>query len=184
MTIAVTKKKQIKLRVREAKTDDLHKIFFGWKSSTAEALGMDLEAVTAALETRYREIFKEKFDQVDGTYKIWVAELDEELVAWQYLMPFENNPVARNFSAEISTYVNPEHQGKGIGTALVKYALKHAEHTLLQYVCGFVTKDNSAMLSVADKLGFRTIGKFPAPIKSPEADESFFLVYLVPPITD
>lgn len=179
MTSEMTKKK-IRLQVREADEGDLQHIFFSWNSNYSDDSALENKQIITALEGRYREIFKSKFDQVDGTYKIWVAQMDGELVAWQYLMPFENNPVARNFSAEIGIYVNPDYQNEGIGTALVRYAQEHAKRTLLQYICGICDKNNDALLKIATKLGFKVTGEFPPPIKSPETNGSYFLTYLVP----
>jgi phosphinothricin acetyltransferase len=166
--------------IRDATLDDLDQIYFFWHGAVEQAIAMQLDPVKQAQEERYKEAFRQKFEEVDETYRIWVADLDGKIIGWQYLMPFENNPVFRHLTAEVSTYVAPDYRRSGVGTALLEHATMHAWGTSLQFVVGYISADNDAIRRVASRLGFRKAGEFPPPLKDPKGGKSYIYYYMVP----
>lgn len=167
--------------IREAHIEDLDRIYFHWLGGVGHALAMELDPLLDAREERYKESFRNKFREVGCIFKIWVA-VDEqgEVIGWEYLMPFENNPAVRHLTAEFSIYLSPAHRGQGIGTALLRMAIGHARHTPLQFIVGYVSAENSAMQAVCEKLGFVKAGEYPPPLKEPYYGRSYMYLYAVP----
>lgn len=167
--------------IREAHPDDLDHIFFHWLGGVRHALAMELDPLLDAMEERYMESFRNKFGEVGCIFKIWVAvDGRGDVIGWEYLMPFENNPAVRHLTAEFSIYLSPTHRGQGIGTALLRTAIEHARHTPLQFIIGYVSADNAAMQAVCEKLGFSKAGEYPPPLKEPHYGASYMYLYTVP----
>jgi L-amino acid N-acyltransferase YncA len=104
----------------------------------------------------YRESFAEKIASQTTEFKIWVAEsVQSSILGWQSLLPTQNNPAIRPFVAESSTYVAVDNEYKGVGTAIMRHALKQAERSRLQRVVGFVLASNLPML----RLFIRLVGR-------------------------
>ena len=169
-----------KFTIREASVDDLKDIYFYWKEGVEQALAMELDPVQKAIEDHYKEEFRQKFDEVDGVFRIWVAEQDEKVIGWQYLMPYDNNPALRNYTAEISTYVAPDYRECGVGTALLQHGADHAKQTPLQYIVGHISEENEAIPGIAERVGFKKCGEFPPPLKDPKHSASHIYIYVVP----
>lgn len=171
---------ELSISIREAKVEDLENINFYWRSEIEMALAIDLDPVMEIQEQRYKKAFEPKFNEVTDIFKIWVAELDGKIVGWQYLLPFENNPALHEVTAEVSTYVDPEHKVMGVGKELLKNMERHVLGTPLQYVVGYVSEGNEAMNSFAMELGFEKVGTFPPPKKKPFWHPGVMYVYVVP----
>lgn len=171
---------ELSISIREANVKDLENINFYWRSEIEMALAIDLDPVAEVQEERFKRAFRDKFNEVSDIFKIWVAELDGKIIGWQYLLPFDNNPALHEVTAEVSTYVDPEHKAMGVGTSLLRNMEAHVLKTPLQYVVGYVSKGNDAMQEFAEKLGFQVVGNFPPPKKKPFWHPSVMYVYVVP----
>jgi L-amino acid N-acyltransferase YncA len=162
--------------IRQAEPRDAEQITKIWSDNSASALGF------IAKEPRdYRAYFAERIRTQTAEFKIWVAESpDDYLLGWQSLLPTRNNPAILNFMAESSTYVRVDNKYKGVGTAVMRHALKQAEGTKLQWASGFALASNLPMLKVAYSLGWKEVGRVPTALKPPISDDLLFLVYQVP----
>src|SRR5512139_155290 len=62
-------------------------------------------------------------DHEPNHYPIFVAELDGCVIGWCSLSVYRPGRAALRFTAEISYYVDADHQGQGVGQALICHAL-------------------------------------------------------------
>jgi L-amino acid N-acyltransferase YncA len=168
------------ITIRDATIEDLPHIYFAWQKGVQEALTIHLDPVLQEQESRYRARFRSHFDEIDNTFRIWVAEHEGRIIGWQYLLPFHNNPVIRHLSGEVGTYVSPDHRRLGVGTALLKHAIEHSRNTALQYIVGYIAEENDAVTSVASRVGFKKFGEFPAPLKAPKHSALYIYIHIVP----
>ncbi len=97
-----------------------------------------------------------------GGYPHMVAEHDGELAGYAYASAFRPRPAYR-FSVEDSAYVAPEHQGKGIGTALLRALIAACEERGYRQMIA-VIGDRASLGSIRlhEQLGFSHAGRLPS----------------------
>jgi len=91
---------------------------------------------------------------------VWVAERDEAVVAWLSFQSFYGRP-AYHATAEVSVYVAPRHQGRGIARGLLTEAVRRAPALGLRTLLGFVFAHNASSLGLFEHLGFARWGELP-----------------------
>ncbi len=91
---------------------------------------------------------------------LWVAVQDEIIVGWLSFQSFYGRP-AYHATAELSIYVAPEWQRKGIGHALLAKAAEHAPRLGLRTLLGFIFAHNDGSLRLFEKFGFARWGVLP-----------------------
>jgi len=64
-------------------------------------------------------------------------------------------------TVELSVYVRPGHQGKGIGRALMKALIAEARHIGKHVMVAGIEAQNSASIHLHETLGFVTTGQMP-----------------------
>ena len=164
--------------IRKATSDDVVEITRIWKDGATLSLG------TSIKEQDYEKFFESKVNAQNNTFQVWVAvNVEGEILGWQGLLPIRNNPAILFLFAESSTYISPQNKAKGLGKALVEYALDHAKKTDLQYISAFVAESNTYSLRIADALGWHRIGLVPASPKSDSSVNLIFIVYCVPALS-
>ena len=103
--------------IRDARLSDLPAIVEIYNSSIA---GHMATADTSAISVASREPwFKEHRPDFRP---LWVANLNHFVVGWLSFQSFYGRP-AYGRTAEISVYVSPLHQGRGIGRTLLATAI-------------------------------------------------------------
>ena len=90
-----------------------------------------------------------------------VATVDGVMVGWTSLQDFYGRPAYRR-TAEVSTYVAPEHHGKGVGSALRAHILALCPSLDVSCVVSFVFATNTASVRLNRKFGFSVWGELPA----------------------
>lgn len=163
------------MKIRDAQEIDLERILDIWKQSAEIAVGRPIEKINADYLKRFfhERIFMSK------PFGFWVAENEGEVVGWQALLPFDNNPVMRGYNAESSTYVSNDFLYRGVGETLIRYAMCQAQETDLQYIFGFISFENPAALSMVKKCGWEAVGLVPTPKKMPIGSKLHIVVYVV-----
>lgn len=104
------------------------------------------------------EWFK-KFDPAKRP--IWVAEDQGRVVGCVYLSWFYGGRPAYDGTAEISTYIAPEYQRKGLGTMLKKKMIDACRRLGVENLVSMYFDDNEATQQLNDKLGFQPVGHLP-----------------------
>jgi phosphinothricin acetyltransferase len=100
------------------------------------------------------------FDHDPEKRPLWVAVDNEIVVGWLSFQSFYGRP-AYHATAEISLYVSPASQRKGIGRELLVRAVDGAPRLGLKTFLGFIFGHNEASLHLFESLGFQRWGILP-----------------------
>jgi phosphinothricin acetyltransferase len=143
------------LTIREATETDLPAIIAIYNASIpGRAATADTEPV--AVETRldwFRDHDPEK-------RPLWVAVEKYVIVGWLSFQSFYGRP-AYHATAELSIYVAPNWQRRGIGNALLSQAVEQAPRLGLKTLLGFIFAHNHASLRLFEKFAFHRWGVLP-----------------------
>jgi phosphinothricin acetyltransferase len=85
---------------------------------------------------------------------------DEVVAGWLSFQSFYGRP-AYHATAEISVYVSPALQRKGIGRKLLARAVERARRLGLKTLLGFIFGHNEASLRLFESFGFQRWGVLP-----------------------
>lgn len=91
---------------------------------------------------------------------LWVAVDDEVVAGWLSFQSFYGRP-AYHATAEVSVYVTPALQRKGIGRELLAKAVARAPLLGLKTLLGFIFGHNEASLHLFESFGFQRWGVLP-----------------------
>jgi phosphinothricin acetyltransferase len=92
---------------------------------------------------------------------IWVMELDGTMVGWLSFQSFYGRPAYQK-TAEISIYVAPAYQRRGVGRQLLSQAIRQSPNLGLKTLVSFIFAHNKPSLQLFEKLGFQRWGYLPA----------------------
>lgn len=87
-----------------------------------------------------------------------VATEDDRVVGWVALSGYSDRCCYRGV-AEVSVYVDPEAQGKGIGRALLEQAVAESEAAGIWTLQAGIFPENEASLALHRRCGFRVVGR-------------------------
>jgi Sortase and related acyltransferases len=83
-----------------------------------------------------------------------------EVLGYAYLSPFRLRPAYR-YSVELSIYIDPAHQGMGLGHRLMDALIVHARQRGLRHIIGAVGDSaNAASLALHTAHGFHEAGRY------------------------
>ena len=91
---------------------------------------------------------------------LWVVEAADGLAGWLSFQSFYGRP-AYHATAELSVYVAPMHQRRGVARRLVGHALRRSPALGLRTLVGFVFGHNTASLALFAGFGFERWGLLP-----------------------
>jgi phosphinothricin acetyltransferase len=91
---------------------------------------------------------------------LWVAEENGVVVGWLSFSSFYGRP-AYEATCEVSVYLAPDRQRRGLGTVLLRHAMSHAPHIHVTTLLGFIFGHNQPSLRLFEKLGFQRWGHLP-----------------------
>ena len=119
-------------------------------------------SATADLKEFSLEQRIEWFNKFDSNqFPIYVTELDKEVIAYATLSPYRPGRDALNKVAEISFYIDYEHHGKGIGSALVRHAISNCKRIGKKSLMAILLDTNTSSISLLEKFNFEKWGHFP-----------------------
>ncbi|MCW8831985.1 MAG: GNAT family N-acetyltransferase [Colwellia sp.] len=81
-----------------------------------------------------------------------VIEENEILVGYAYATPWRARSAYR-FSVEATVYLNPDQQGKGLGTQLYQALFSALKQQSIHAIIGGITLPNPASIALHEKLG-------------------------------
>jgi phosphinothricin acetyltransferase len=134
--------------IRPATRDDLQAIvgIYNWAVNQTFAT-IDSEP----LDTEEAEAWWE----AHGRSKLIVSTDESGVIGWARLFPWKQ----RGFDVvEDLVYVDPVHQGRGIGRALLAELIKEAQGLGYKTIVATVAADNRSGLELHTKLGFEMVG--------------------------
>jgi len=86
-----------------------------------------------------------------------VARDGSKIIGWAALTPVSGRCVYAGV-AEVSVYVDPVHQGEGIGNALLQELIDDSEKHSIWTLQAGIFPENIASLRIHEKAGFRQVG--------------------------
>lgn len=92
---------------------------------------------------------------------IWVAEDGDRIVGCVYLSSFYGGRPAYDKTAEISTYIAADYQGKKVGTLLKKRMIEACPRLGVENLISMYFDHNEASEKLNSKLGFKVVGYLP-----------------------
>ena len=124
---------------------------------------------TADLEPISVESRRAWFRSHDDRYPVWVmvigshdiqSDQNEQILGWLSLQMFYGRP-AYHQTAEVSIYIDPQSQGKGIGKKLLGHAIAQSSSLNISKLVGFIFAHNMASRRLFEKFGFTEWGFLP-----------------------
>ena len=91
---------------------------------------------------------------------LWVAAVDSAVAGWLSFQSFYGRP-AYHATAEVSVYVSPHHQRRGVGRALLANAVDAAPRLGLRTLLGFIFGHNEPSLRLFGEFGFARWARLP-----------------------
>lgn len=143
------------VEIRPAKLEDLPAINAIYNTYVKETpVTFDLDPTTVAERKIWYEQFSDK-----GPHQIIVAEKAGTVIGYAGSMQFRKKP-AYAPSVEITIYVSPEHQARGLGIKLYETLLARLKgHGVHQLLAG-ITLPNRKSEVLHQKMGFSRVGIF------------------------
>ena len=144
------------LQIRDATLADLPAIVDIYNQSIpAGRSTADLTPIT--VEER-----REWFARFGERRPIWVAlDETETVVACIYLTSFYGGRAAYDKTAEVSLYIAPSWQNRGVGTGLMERMIAHCPQIGVTTLLGMHFDHNEATLRLNEKFGFEIVGHLP-----------------------
>lgn len=137
----------MKIGIRHLETWD-------WEA-VAEIYRLGLQTGNATFETEVPD-----FDSWNKKFHLdlrWVALSGKEIVGWAALLPVSSRKAYEGV-AEVSIYVHPKYNGKGIGTILMKHLIEQSEKTGIWTLFASIFPENEPSQRLHLTAGFRLIG--------------------------
>lgn len=102
-----------------------------------------------------------RFDRIQALGPPWLtAEIDGLFAGYAYAGPFRMR-AGYGWMVEDSVYVSPDHQGRGVGTALLSELVRRCEAMgLRQMVAVIGDADNAGSIRLHERCGFVHAGAF------------------------
>jgi len=115
----------------------------------------DLRPVTVAQRTTWFG------DHDPATYPVHVFDEDGKVLGWCSFSSYRSGREAVLGTAEISYYVASDSRGRGVGTALVRHAVREAPRFGKRILFGILLERNRASIRLMEKCGFELWGRLP-----------------------
>jgi len=95
-------------------------------------------------------------------YPVFVADTGEEVAGYFSFSPYRPRRQAMRHTAEISYFVDEKYRQKGIGSALLEYAISKAPEYNTKTLIAILLAHNEASIQLLEKFGFIEWGRMPA----------------------
>lgn len=142
------------IKIREAAESDLGDILTIYNDAILNTTSVyNYKPHTLAMR---REWLQQK--QQEGL-PVWVAELDNQVIGFSTYGPFRPW-AAYKYTVEISVYIHPEHQGRGVARLLYPVLLESARQQQVHAVVAGIDATNEASIRLHQRFGFTEAGRF------------------------
>jgi len=92
------------------------------------------------------------------SHPVVVAEVDGQVVGFGALSPWASRP-AWHRTVEVSSYVDRDQRGRGVGRALMDALVDRARRAGHHAVIGQIVADNTPSLELSRRMGFVEVGR-------------------------
>lgn len=112
---------------------------------------------TFDLRPRSAEDQRRWLTERSGAHAVMVAVEGDEVLGFGSLSAYRDRP-AYSTTVEDSVYVAPDHQGKGVGRAVLEALVEAAEQRGFHTVIGRISSGNEASVALHQRCGFTVVG--------------------------
>ena len=110
---------------------------------------------TADLEEISIEERESWFASHDPKYHpVFVVEENEKVLGWMCYSAYRKGRRALQTAVEVSYYLHENHQGKGLGSLLLDFAIKQAPNYNIKHLFAILLEPNTASIKLLEKFGF------------------------------
>jgi phosphinothricin acetyltransferase len=103
--------------------------------------------------------FAARIEALSATHAWLVAEVEGALAGFAYACRHRSRPAYR-WAADVSVYVDPRHQGRGVGRALYSALFDELRARGFRIACAGITLPNEASIALHERLGFEPVGVY------------------------
>ncbi|KIL51965.1 GNAT family N-acetyltransferase [Jeotgalibacillus soli] len=141
------------VHIREAGIDDLPAIL--------EIYNEAIRNTTATFDLKEQSLEERKiwYSKYGEKHPLIVADIDGEIAGYSCISPFREK-AAYDLTKELSIYIAPNHQGKGLGNILMEEIIQRAKSLDYHVMIGGITGGNEASVRLHKKFGFQFAGAF------------------------
>ena len=100
---------------------------------------------------------REWFRHHDDQHPVIVAEIEGQIVGWGSLSKFHPRSAYRR-TVEDSIYVHHEHQGRGVGSSLLKELIDRARDEKHRAIIAGIDAEQAGSVALHAKFGFEKVG--------------------------
>lgn len=97
------------------------------------------------------------YNQSNGRYPLIVCEIDSVVTGYACLSEFKAKEGYRN-TCEMSVYIHPDFQNKGIGSRLMGEIIKLGKDNGFHTIISVISSDNEISIKMHEKYGFKLSG--------------------------
>lgn len=112
------------------------------------------ETVPLSVETMGKRI-----SEISSHGFFLVYESHDGIIGYCYAHPWKERAAFRH-TWETTVYISPNHQGKGIGTKLMKELIRHCQEKNCHSLVACITADNEPSCKLHQQLGFHKVSHF------------------------
>ena len=120
---------------------------------TIYQLGIDIEIATFETLTPAVDEWVKKYHP----YLRYVYEDNEQILGWVSITPISSREVYKGVG-EVSVYVHPHTQGKGVGTQLLQHLIEQSKLAGYWMLQASIFEVNLASIQLHKKVGFHVVG--------------------------
>ncbi len=91
----------------------------------------------------------------------FVFEVDGKIAGWASLSPHRPGRKALRFTKEVSFYIHPDYQSRGIGTQLLTHIIHFAIDSEIRTLFALLLESNTKSIGLLRKFGFEKWGHLP-----------------------
>ncbi len=127
----------------------------------------DLEVITniynQAIDAGFQTAFTERlnagervgwFTEHSSAYPLYVFEHNDKVVGWLSISDYRHGRGALSYAVEVSYFIDKDHQGKGIGTKLLKHSVDACRELGYKTLLAIILEPNIASAKLLQKAGF------------------------------
>ncbi|GGA31987.1 arsinothricin resistance N-acetyltransferase ArsN1 family A [Paenibacillus physcomitrellae] len=141
------------MKIRQAQPLDLESIRRIYNQ------GIEDRIATLETETKDMAYMQQWYDSHRDRFVILVAEEQGKVVGWASLNPYSLR-CAYAGVADLSIYIDRDHRGKGVGSALLTELEEQAKANQFYKIVLFTFPSNQGGQGLYRKLGYREVGVF------------------------
>jgi len=94
-------------------------------------------------------------------YPIFVAEIENRVVAWNSISAYREKRLAFRYCAETSYYVDNAYHKQGIASILLEHVIKACRPLQIKTLIAYILEQNSPSIALMNKYGFERWGFLP-----------------------